>query len=90
MKAKPMDLPTTEAAQWSALEWVISAIGTLFVFIIAWATRIHFTVSKHTEEIGTIKEDQKGMATKTDIEEIKFSLRLLLKHALGVSHDTEE
>ena len=90
MKATPMDLPTSEAAQWSALEWGLSGIAMLFSIILAWAGRVHFKVERHDEKIAALETKQEGLATKTDMEEIKFNLRLLLKHALGVPHVTEE
>lgn len=65
------------------LEWAVSGIAVVVVAVVGWAGRMHFTVLRHDRDIDEIKTDQKALATKDDVADIKADLRRLLDWALG-------
>ena len=87
-----MDLPTSEAAQWSLMEWAAVLIFTALSTIIAWAGTTHFTVRRLDRDVSDLKADMKEVATKDDINGVRADLRLILERLLGrpAHHSTEE
>ena len=85
-----MDLPTSEAAQWTLMEWAALLLGTILSSVIAWAASTHFTVRQLGRDVDSLKTDMKDVATKDDICGIRSDLRLILERLLGRKNLTIE
>lgn len=82
--------PFPAASNLTFLEWAVSGIAFVVSSVLAWIGWVHFTVLRHGNDIAEMKIDQKGLATKDDVADIKADLRRLLDWALGSRHQPRE